>query len=207
MSAPRGNPADFIEELAVATVTTWLGDQGHLIDTSSGNGPDFRIDYGDGRVAWGEVSWHEDAAVREMWEITDRSERPQQIELRSGSGQWSVKLLRAARMKGLPQALQMVVDDMLASGRVRMETWAGRSGPELVQRARRSGIEYLAQVTADEQSVAVFFMPSPPGAGIPEDPNAIASWAEEVLADPRYLDVTAKLLRLDADEVIIQTPT
>jgi hypothetical protein len=30
--------------------------------------------------------------------------------------------------------------------------------------------------------------------GNPTDPNVIVEWAEKVLADSRYLDVTAKLL-------------
>ena len=200
MPGSRRNPADDIEELVSATVSAWLGDRGVLIDTSRSNGPDFRIDYDDGRAAIGEASWHTDPSIEQMWSTTLHGEKPQQIEIRPGSGQWSVKLIRGARIDRLPDGLQEVIDGMLASGQVQMETWSGRSAPTLVQTARRYGIEYLSQVTPEEPSVAVFFMPSQPGAAIPQDPNVIAEWAEQVLADSRYLDVTAKLLRLDADE-------
>jgi hypothetical protein len=55
-----------LERLAVATVRAWVAHWGTVDDTSGGHGPDFRIDYCDGRIGLGEVGWHVDPDVQEI---------------------------------------------------------------------------------------------------------------------------------------------
>ena len=86
----RRNPARDLEKLAASVVTSWVGEAGHVTDTSSGGGPDFEISYTDGRTAVGEVGWHEDPEIRAMWGNTFRQERHQTVEVASGRGTWSL---------------------------------------------------------------------------------------------------------------------
>jgi hypothetical protein len=197
----RRNPAEDIEDLAVATVAAWVADRGTVIDTGAGHGPDFRIDYADGRFGLGEVGWHTDPAIQRLWGQTFRRDRHQQIELRPGSGQWSLKLAVGASIGRLAAGgLQQLVDIMLDDGVTRLEIWPDRPRTELADTARRLCIEYASQVSPSDPAGAIFFLPSQPGAAIPQDPDAITDWVDEVLADPDYRDTTAKLLALDADE-------
>ena len=193
------NPAREVEKVAAATVAAWLGDRGSLVDNSSGHGPDFRLDYTDGRAALGEVGWHEDPKVREMWANTFKRDQHQVIELPTGLGQWTVGLERGAHIGKLYAELPALLASLVASGRACLDLYGTWPRGEVAETARRLGVEYVAQVSPDEPAVAVFFMPGTGGA-IPTDANAVADWIEEVLADPDYRDTTEKLLVLDADE-------
>ena len=61
------NPARLYERQAISIVKDWVGLRGTLRDTSSGNGPDFEIEYIDGRKAIGEVSTHIDPVTAAAW--------------------------------------------------------------------------------------------------------------------------------------------
>ena len=70
-----------VEVLVATTVVGWVGDQGTVLDTGPGNGPNFRIDYCDGRAGVGEVGRHVDNVVQEMWANAFR--RDQVVSMRS----------------------------------------------------------------------------------------------------------------------------
>jgi len=195
----RRNPAREIERLAVFVVTSWVGDAGRVADTSSGGGPDFEIAYLDGRTAIGEVGWHEDPMIREMWSNTYRQERHQTVELRPGRGSWSLDLVRGANIKKLHRDLPALIDGMIETSLVHvdvMEFWP--EGP-LDEKCRSLGIEYLTKVGEEEPSRAIYFMPGG-GGTVSTNPNEVAEWIESVLGDPAYADTTAKLLAKASDE-------
>ena len=170
------------------------------MDTARTNGPDFRIEYLDGRVGVGEVSWHEDRTVQEMWANVFRRPEHQQIPLRAGSGQWGLKLVSGARIDRLYSDLQGLIDSLVVGGVSRLDVFQSWPRDEFAQSARRLGIEHIAQVTTEDPAGAVFFLPSPPGGFIPENPDVIVDWIEGVLNDPDYHDVTQKLLRVASSE-------
>ena len=197
----RRNPSDDIEDLAAATVQAWVGASGSVINTARGPGPDFRIDYHDGRRGFGEVGWHVDPRVQEMWAHTFKRPKHQQIELEPGSGQWAMKLRVGARIDRLYSGgLQQLIDEMIAAEVPRLTVWPSWPHTEVAEIARKLGIEYLWRSSDDEPAVGIYFLPGPPGAFIPEDPDVIVDWVEGVLADPNYLDTTAKLLAVTCDE-------
>jgi hypothetical protein len=196
----RRNPARDIEALAAATVAGWVGDRGTVLDTGRGHGPDFRIDYNDGRIGLGEVGWHVDQVVQEMWANAFRQESHQTVPLRPGSGQWSTKLIAGANIRGLYRGLQGVIDLMAAAGKTRLSIAGSWPRSEVADAARLLGLEYLAFFGYDEPASATFFMPSPPDMSIPSDPDSITHWVDEVLSHPDYADTTSKLLKLQASE-------
>jgi hypothetical protein len=198
----RQNPARDLERLAVATVRAWVGDGGTVDDTSGGQGPDFRITYCDGRIGLGEVGWHVDRDVQEMWANTFRHPEHQVIGLRSGLGQWSLQLARGANIGRLYKGLPALIEGMADSGSTRLEIHGAWPTSDIADRARELSIDFLARATGNEPSAAIFFMPSQPGISVPDDPNVIPEWAEAVLlSDAAYADTTKKLLAVpDVDE-------
>jgi hypothetical protein len=100
----RVNPGRRIEGTAVDLIQASIGALGHVVNTGTGHGPDFRVDYTNGRAGIGEVTWHEDPDFRGMWEALVK--RGQQLPLDGDVGQWSVHLNTGARvaraMSGCP---------------------------------------------------------------------------------------------------------
>ena len=195
----RRNPARDIEALAVNVVRSWVGNLGLATDTSHGHRPDFRIDHVDGRVALGEVAWHEDPAIQAMWAETFRKERHQQIDLHPGRGQWVVGLARGANIKRLYRELGDLIDALLATDARRLTIYEHWPRGHLANTARQLCIEYLAQLEPGDPSGAVFFMPGG-GGTVPTDSNAVVDWLDDLIANPDYSDTTKKLLVLPADE-------
>jgi hypothetical protein len=195
----RRNPARDVEAFAITTLRYWMDDLGTVEDTSHGHGPDFTLAYADGRRGTGEVGWHEDPMIQEMWARTFQAPCHQQVDLAAGLGQWSVALVRGAHIGRLYAELPGFVDMLVAQGCLRLEVQGGWPRGDLADAARHLGIEHIDQVTSAEPSVAIFFMPGSGGA-ITDDPDVITDWVEEVLDDPHYRDTTEKLLRIEADE-------
>ncbi len=194
----RRNPARDVEAFAISALRFWIGDNGSVEDTSGGHGPDFSLAYADGRRGIGEVGWHEDPTIQEMWARTFRAHHHQQIDLAVGLGQWSVQLVRGAHIGRLYTELPEFVGKLVAHGCLRLEvhqSWRS----ELADTARGLGIDHIDQVTRDEPSVAIFFLPGSGGA-ITSDSDVITDWVDSVLADPSYRDTTEKILRVQADE-------
>ena len=195
-----GNPARALEKYAVAVVSCWVGTRGAVIDTSEGHEPDFRVNYSDGRTAIGEVGWHEEPELAAMWGNTLKRDRPQQIALPAGYGQWGLGLRLGANIrnlhKGLPAAIRLLRERGV--GRVEMIADDWPRG-EVAAALRALGVTYINCVSLDEPANAVFFMPAGGGTS-GDDPNVIADWFSMVLGDPRYADTTEKLLSRDADE-------
>ena len=172
-------------------------------DTSAGHGPDFRINYrDDGRVGLGEVGWHVDPDVQEMWANTFRRPEHQVIRLREGLGQWSLQLAPGANIGKLYKRLPALIQAMADAGNTRLEICGAWPTGDMPDAARELSINFVARARSDEPPAAIFFMPPQRGISIPEDPNVIAEWADDVLlSDPAYADTTKKLLAFrDVDE-------
>jgi len=169
--------------------------------TGRSPGPDFHIDYHDGRVGLGEVSQHADQRVEQMWASVFDQPEPQRIRLAPGLGQWGVRLVAGAKIVDLNKKLPDLIAALDAAGYRSMEVYDGWPRGELADRARRLGVDYLSRASDSEPARAVFFMPSQPGTGaIPSDPNAIVDWVEELLAEPRWATKVGNLLAKPADE-------
>jgi len=197
---PSKNPARNLEKFAVAVVSLWVQTRGTVVDMSDGHEPDFRIDYNDGRTAIGEVGWHEDQELAEMWGNALKSDRPQQILLPTGCGQWGVKLKLGANIKnlhrGLPAAIRLLRERGVAQVEMVLEDWPrGEIGDAL----RALDIENIHCSGLDEPSIALYFMPGGGGV-VGENADVVAEWFSLVLADPRRADTTRKLLEREADE-------
>ena len=194
----RRNPARDIERFAVGSVQDWVADAGLVDDTSDGHGPDFCIHYADGRIGWGEVAWHADADLQEMWSNIFRHEDPQQVPLPSGLGYWAVTLAKGASIKGLYKGLPGLVDQMVKLGCNRLAIEGGWPRGEPADTARLLGIDYIDRVANTPD--AAIFVPPLIGGIVPADPGVVSDWVTEVLADPDYADTTGKLLALPANE-------
>jgi hypothetical protein len=165
----------------------------------TGGGPDFEIIYNDGRTAIGEVGWHEDRNIRQMWGETLKRKKHQQVELSQSAGQWTALLTPGASIKNLYARLPALIDELLKLGETELliqGSWP--LGPN-ADEARSLGIQDLVLVNDQGPDRAIFFMPGSGGV-VPKDPNVIVSWVDEVVADQQYADMTAKLLGLSADE-------
>ena len=192
------NPARDIESFAVSVVSAWVGERGVVEDTSEGAGPDFHICYSDGRSGWGEVGWHEDEQMRAMWSNTFKHDRHQQIDLPPGVGQWVVELVKGANIKRLYKELPAFLSTLTEESMHYLSIEGSWPRGEPADTARRLGVDY-ANLIAQGPDVAVFFMPGT-GGTVPTDPDIVADWVTDVLADPDYADTTGKLVVLEADE-------
>lgn len=195
----RRNPARDLEVFACRVVGVWLADRGTAEDTSRGSGPDFEIHYGDGRKAVGEVGWHEDPALREMWANTFRRDRHQVVDLPEGSGTWTVHLVLGAHIGRLYNQLPAFIVELDAIGCETLDIYESWPHGPTADTARSLGIEHMSRFDGNGPDQAMFFMPGKGGV-VPTDPNVIADWIEDMLADPGYWDTTEKLLALEADE-------
>src|SRR6202034_2286724 len=91
--------------------------------TGPTNGPDFHIDYGNGRSAVGEVGWHENPEIQQMWAETLKREEHQQIRLHPGTGVWSVHLLAGASIRTLYRDLPDLLAEMRERNRTELQLW------------------------------------------------------------------------------------
>jgi hypothetical protein len=73
------NPARELEQTAIRIVRRHVSQSGTVVDMSAGHDPDYRINYFDGRVAIGEIGWHEDPRWRALWEATLRRGEPPRL--------------------------------------------------------------------------------------------------------------------------------
>lgn len=211
--------SDVQEEISANIVRVWVGDQGTVENTGgTGGGPDFKIDYSDGRKAVGEVGWHEDPITRAMWGVTFKQAQHQRVPLLARSGTWSVHLAPGASIKGLYKSLPDLVADIVKAGIASQldmhmypsedvlaatpnrDQWELRF-PEipLVNRARKLGIEWMRLYDSGTADEAIFFMPGG-GGYLSDDPNVIVPWIDSVLTDPTYADMSAKLQPFNVQE-------
>jgi hypothetical protein len=100
-SPSRKGLAREVEAIAFRTVAAWVGERGVAHDTSNGHGPDFTIDYHDGRTAIGEVGRHAKEPVEKMWAAINKQEQPLQTALPPGSGVWVLSLEGTPNMNDL----------------------------------------------------------------------------------------------------------
>lgn len=201
-----GNPARRIEMVAIELLQAAVGDRGHVVNTGEGTsgGPDFRIDYVDGRVGVGEVTWHDDPAYRGMWNELLRREHL--LELPADIGQWSVHLQTGARVRqayrrtpGLLERFAASQSDVPTIGMTLQPTWP--IGP-LADEARDIGIESFYRYSMASPALALM-QPVSTGGVLSDEPNIIVDWLEGVVRDRRYTDLTEKLRHIDADELHI----
>jgi hypothetical protein len=145
------NPARDVEAFAVTAVREWVGDRGAVIDLSHGHGPDFCIEYHDGRRALGEVGWHEDPEIQAMWQRTHRESKPQQIPLRAGLGQWGVTLVRGASINQLYAQLPTFVEALVEQQYSKLDINGSWPRTDLADTARRLGLTHIGQVQKEER--------------------------------------------------------
>lgn len=195
---PRGNPAHDVERYAIDVVTRWVGKAGVVEDRSAGHGPDFAIEYADGRSALGEVGWYEDPGHQEMWGQVFKRLNHQVVELPSGLGQWGVGLKIGASIKRLYAELPRLLADVTAAGESSLEIYGKWPRGAVADRARTLGVQYARRIDAAADR-AIFFISSSGGI-VPLNVDVVAKWVSAVLSDPDYLDMTGKLLPLEADE-------
>jgi hypothetical protein len=198
----RLKPSRAVEIAAVAMVRAWVGDRGRVTDRGDGPDPDLWIDYNDSRCAVGEVGWHPDPQMNAMWSGILKMDRHHIIDLATGLGQWQVGLELGANIKALRKRLPGLIEDLAARniGRLNVADDWRPDGP--TEAARRLGIRYLNRLSdlsdPGPDLVAIF----PPGSGgfVPTNPDLIVNWIDDLLRNPDYVDVWAKLLPVDADE-------
>jgi hypothetical protein len=199
-----GNPAREIEAFAATVISRWVGEQGHVEHTGAGTGagPDFRIEYQDGRVAIGEVGWDVDQRLAEMWSLMLAQDEHHVIRLRPGSGLWSLSLRPGAPIKQLLRDVPALVDGLLELGVTNMSPEAEWAPSELVARAMTLGIQRieLTSTEAPEGGDRAYYFFGSSGSFVPDDPDVIVDWLDGYLANPRYADTCDKLLPLEADE-------
>jgi hypothetical protein len=197
-----------VEQVAVEVIGRWLGSRGRLIDQSATGLPDFTIDYADGRTAVGEVSWHADPQIEQMWGEALRRDTPQEIPLDPGQGTWGTQLVGAPNITRLYTELPTLIARLNAANIDRIEpatipnAWRLRNPQlsRLAEKAAALGISYLSKAGSDVGPGHVtFFPPFQPAheVGVPDD---LPGWIEDVLAQPRYADVSRNLLDVTADE-------
>lgn len=200
-SAPqsRPNPARLLEVFAVRTVQGWVGGRGAVTDTGGAHGPDFRIEYHEGRLGLGEVGWHQDRNIQKMWEIIFDQKEHQVVRLPAGYGFWSVGFARIPRMKSIASDLPRLIKKMIGSGARRLDVVSYFPRGEVPEEARNIGLEYVVW-HADTPDAVVYFPPNPLSATALGDPEAVPRWIEAVLAEPAHEDTSGKLKSIKADE-------
>jgi len=211
MAAEREKPpnaAQLVEQFAIEIVGHWLGDRGDVTDHSASGRPDFTIAYADGRRAVGEVTWHADPDIEQMWGRTLSRDTPQQVALGHGQGVWGARLLGLADIRRLYDELPSLVAEMNVADVRSIEpatlpnAWRIKN-PVLGQLANAVaslGLDYLSKAADhDGPGYVTFFPPSAPMYEF-SAPDDLASWIEGVLTEQRYADVPRKLLAVEADE-------
>jgi hypothetical protein len=177
-----------------------VGDSGEVEDMSGGHHPDFRISYGDGRTAIGEVGWHEDPQIQEMWQNTYKQEEHQTVRLPEGTGQWGLRLMPGANIKALHQNLPGFIETLVQANVTFVEPQDMTPTAPLRIAADKLGIEYIGRASEQEPSRAIYLFDGGGGL-ISAHPDVIVDWIDSMLADPEYRDTTAKLLAVsDVDE-------
>ena len=196
--AESSNPARFIEDWAIGVVESFIAERGTVTNLSAGHQPDFRIDYGDGRVAIGEVTWHEDRHLRSLFSATDK--HGHRVPLGEGQGEWYLFVRWRAQVRRLHGELPDVIADLAAAGVSDLLVQPEWPPGELAARLRDLGIDHIRRGEVDGPDVAVC-LAAPTGAWVPDDPDVIVDWLDEVVGDPHYADLTGKLRGLQADEL------
>jgi hypothetical protein len=186
-----------MEVAAVAHVSTWVGESGVVRDRGDGHEPDFKIEYHDGRIGWGEVGWHEDREVRALHKEIQKHDR---VVLAPGLGQWAVHLFNKSKIKTLRRELPRFIEQLDIDGIDELSPYADDILPaQFEMRASELGIEEVRRMSQGDVDEAYFI--SPGGGGVvSSDTNTVVDWVDQMLADPNYADTTNKLLRLEADE-------
>lgn len=184
-----------MEVAAAQHVARWVGDVGSVVDTGDGPGPDFRIDYLDGRLAWGEVAWNED---RETQALLARIAEVPPLPLPDGLRQWAVHLLPKAMVKDVIAEAPALIADLHASGRIKLAPHDDVTPSEYTARAERLGIEDLHQMGSGGADEALLLSPFDVGSG--GNVDSVVDWIESMLASDQHRDTTEKLLIREADE-------
>ncbi|MEQ1703801.1 MAG: hypothetical protein ABMA25_27150, partial [Ilumatobacteraceae bacterium] len=172
VTARRANPAREIERYVISFVQLTVGRRGEVIDRSDGPDPDFRIEYGDGRTAIGEVTWHEDPGTRQMWVELHKREPVQRIALEDGLGQWGVSVHTSARLDQLFPVVPDLISRLVTANRLEVRIQPTWPTDELANEIRLLGIEDVGRYSEREPSLAVI-SPRTEAECIPDDPNVI----------------------------------
>ena len=183
----------------LSLVRLTVGERGQVVDQSHSAQPDFAIAYADGRTGIGEITWHEDAATRQMWVELHKREPVQRISLEDGLGQWGVSVYASARLSRLFPVLPDLISRLVVANRLQVRIQPTWPRDDLADEIRRLGIEDIGRYSDREPSLAII-SPRTEAEWIPDDPNVIVDWLDRLVIDPAYLDLTAKLSDHKANE-------
>lgn len=187
-----------VEIIAHKIIASWVGDLGEVTDTGEGHGPDFSIEYHDGRFGIGEVGLHEDPVVAEALDTVERSATPQQISLPPGSGSWGVSLVYGANINRLHLRIAQLTELVQIEHGGSLSIVGNYPRSAAADLARELGVQHIIQ-SGQETDGVIFFLEGRGGV-IPSDSNLIVPWIEGVLADDDFKDSWTKLEEFDAEE-------
>ena len=198
--ARNADRSDGVARFAVGVVQSTIGDRGRVTDQSHGHLPDFRIDYTDGRIAIGEVTAHVDPAVQSL--TVEAARYGNQVALPAGTGAWRVWLSKEARVRRIATELPGLIADLALNRIFDLDIETTWPPGWLADRARHLKIRHVRQVSPEGKDFALYDL-GPTGGWEPDDGNLIVDWLDALVLEPDYLDLTAKLQHVHADELHI----
>jgi len=187
-----------IEIAAVEVVKKWVANEGIVTDTGIGHGPDFLISYEDGTTAVGEIGWHEDPTVAAAWNALKKRPRHHWCDLPPGAGYWSLMISHRCNINRLERELSSLIAILDDSGIEKLDMYDSFPRNVAANLARSLGIIHLRKVGVDRDEA--FYLFEGTGGVVPQDPNEIVPWIDELLVSNDYQDSWKKLLPLQADE-------
>src|SRR4029078_4004542 len=136
------------------------------------------------------VTWHADRSLRRMQHALDRYGRS--CPLGPGLGLWRVWMPTSARIKDIRQVLPRLIGQFDAANELQVEIQPDWPREERHDEARRFGIAMIYKSPSPGRDL-VYFSEGPTGGLLPDDPDLIVDWLDEVVSDPEYADLTEKL--------------
>ena len=185
MSSSPSNPSRYAEEVAVEFVKRIVGSLGSVIHVGESHGPDFRIQYHDGRRGIGEVKLDMDPGRRAAWVALTSRELPQRIRLAPKSGAWSVSTTPDPYVRLLDQELPHLVAELIKLELPMLDeyTWPR---PSLFEECLKAGVTRLTLIDKSGIDEAVIF-PQGWSGMVPLDANSAVPWIESFFApEHRY---------------------
>jgi hypothetical protein len=198
MDEDKGNYSRRIEISSIAVVSKWVASRGIVTDTGNSNGPDFSISYFNGTTAVGEVGWHEDPVVAAAWNALRKRRRHHYCELEEGAGYWSLLISHNCNLNRLERELPNLIRQLNVSGLKKLDIYETYPRDSVSNDARSLGIIHLKKINEEKNEALYIFEGS--GGVVPQDPNEIVPWINELLLSKEYEDSWKKMQHISADE-------
>ncbi len=169
-----------LESIAVDLIQAWIGNQGEA-RYLGGSEEDFRINYGDGRTAIGEVKRGADAQVEEMRTLLGRMSPPHSLPLDPGLGTWVASIGVRTPLNMLGQELSGVAERLLQAGFATVDIYDDWPRGETFERLRTLHIRRFWRQEAQGPDEVVLF-PEPTGGAVPLASDSLCEWIDRYLA-------------------------